>query len=110
MIFTFELEPDEEELISMANESMKALNNILKESTLEGNNEVIVSPKAQATIMELNGYVGDLKQRIINQLNLHVETVSAQLDSLINFTKAAEGVINKAQRATSQIVSMMKRM
>ena len=32
MIFTFELEPDEEELISLANESMKALNNILNVS------------------------------------------------------------------------------
>lgn len=109
MIWVFDVEKAEQEILVNAQETLEKLNQLLIDSTLEGNNDVVVSPPAQALIMSLNGYIGQLRDKIVNPLEQNIATVEAQLDSLKNFTKTAEAVINKAQRATSQITAMMKR-
>ena len=110
MIWAFDIEKFEQEILLNAQETLEKLNQVLIDSTLEGNNDVVISGPTQALIMSLNGYIGLLRDKIVNPLEQNIATVEAQLDSLKNFAKTAEAVINKAQRATSQITAMMKRL
>lgn len=109
MIFEFDISDSENESLQAAENMLNELNQALIDSTLEGNSDAVVSPQVQAKIMALNGYIGMIKDTIVNPLEAHLDKVGAQLDALKNFCKTAEGVINKAQRATSQITNMMKR-
>jgi hypothetical protein len=109
MIFAFDLEENESDVLSNARYTMEQLSQALIDSIEPGNNDAVLSPQIQSLIMALNGYIGMLKETLINPLDENVSRVRAQLDSLKNFVKAAESTINKAQRATSQLTAMFKR-
>jgi hypothetical protein len=107
MKFQIELTTEEKQILAETTVAESNLSELLRSAVLEGNEDIILSPQTQAQIDSLNGYLDSVRGAVLAPLAAAQSEIQRQIKMVDDIVDRCNDMINKAQRSTSQRISLL---